>query len=381
MTEITDTYIAERLIEGAKVKPLAIELGITEWRCRKVKQQLLDMGRIDRTNDRKSHRKTTSIENLGESIDITLRSVAKQLGKSKRPKIAKKKGASVAMVTLSDCHFNELCSEESNTYDLDVASQRLALLASRVRTYAKANGCDTVIVSLVGDLINSDRRMDELLSAATSRARAVVIATHMISQFILDLRQDFNINVASVSGNESRIGKDLCWSDLAASDNFDMMIHYNLNMLFKDDKGIKMLEPDTQVKILEVGPHTIALTHGTTLNAGDQKSVQAFMGKYSQESGVKLNHVFCGHIHATLISDYVSRNSSLSGGNGYSGKALHFASKAAQNCTILHMSGAMEGIKIDLSVTDGVEGYCQLEQSKSWGIKSAQKRVFTIDKI
>lgn len=379
--DISDNDIVEMLLEGGKVKTIARETGTTEWRVRRLRQQLLDVGRIQRNNDRAYDRAHTSVLNLLESVWVELRKAGKGLAAKGKPRVRPDKAKPVAVVTISDTHFNEIICEEGNLYDMDIASKRLALLASRVRLYAKANGCSKVVVCLTGDLVNSNRRMDELLAMATSRARAVVLAAHMLGQFILDLRSDFVVDVASVSGNESRIEKDLCWSDVAASDNFDMTIHYMLEQLLAHDRYVTFLDPDPNVKIIKIHKQTIALVHGTTLKCEDQKSVQSFIGKWSQESGSQVTHVFAGHIHATLISDYVSRNSSMSGGNAYAGKALGFASKPAQNLHIVHANGTMEGIKVDLSHTDDVTGYPNMKHAEKWDIRTSKPKNLKVESL
>ena len=95
------------------------------------------------------------------------------------------------------------------------------------------------------------------------------------------------------------------------------------------------------------------------------------IGKYAAK-GVNITHILAGHIHSCLISDYVSRNSSLVGSNAYSEEALGFASKASQNCHVVTPQG-LDGIKLDLQNVDGVEGYEIISRLERYNAKSADK--------
>ena len=71
--------------------------------------------------------------------------------------------------------------------------------------YFKSRSITNVLLVQSGDLLNSDRRLDELLSMATNRAKATFLAVAIVQQVILDLNEHFNVSVASVTGNESRV--------------------------------------------------------------------------------------------------------------------------------------------------------------------------------
>lgn len=375
--------------KGIGKRSIAYKVGCTEWAVRKVlpsaaDQALQDARRLARKDQRFDNRTNTALEALNESILTELKSARKNLGKGRRKRGKVSKLAPVAMVTISDVHANEIIDEESNGYDLDVMSRRFALLAERVRLYTQANGCQRVVVALLGDLVNSPRRLDEKLMMATSRARSVVVLTHIISQFIREIREFAEVDVISVSGNESRMEKDLCFSNLPASDNLDMTVHHFLELILGSgqDEGLRFITADPGIKFMKIHQETICFVHGTTLKAGSQPAVQAFIGKWAQEAGVTITHLVCGHIHSTMISDLVSRNSSMSGSNAYSSKALNFASKAAQNLHIIHGDGRMEGLKIDLNkIPKSIQGYEFSSITDGWDIRNHQPRKVVIEDL
>ena len=164
--------------------------------------------------------------------------------------------------------------------------------------------------------MNSDRRLDELLAMSTNRARATVLAVHLYKQFLQDLRSDFFVDVFGVTGNESRAKENLGWVDVVATDSYDFTIYAMLQAVFDaaDDKGLRFHDFQANEVVFKLHNETFLGVHGHQVNATDQKKCQAIIGKYAAK-GVNVTHILCGHIHASIISDYVSRNASLVGSN------------------------------------------------------------------
>lgn len=279
--------------------------------------------------------------------------------------------AAVLVVHLSDNHMNELVNLPSNRFDFQVAAKRLQLLAQKTKLLGKAYGAERIVVFFGGDLMNSDRRLDELLAQATNRARATLLAVHLYKQFLLDLRADFFLDCFGVTGNESRAKDNLGWVDVVATDNYDMTIYSMLELLLADDKGLRFHDFVANEVIFSIHGETFLGVHGHQVSAGDQKKCQAIIGKYAAR-GIKITHILCGHIHSTMIGDYVSRNSSLVGSNAYSEEALQYVSKASQNIHIVTKKG-LDGVKCDLQNIDGVEGYEIVPQLEAYCARSAEK--------
>ena len=138
-----------------------------------------------------------------------------------------------------------------------------------------------------------------------------------------------------------------------------------------EDKGMRFHDFQANEVVFSIHNETFLGLHGHQVNATDQKKCQAIIGKYAAK-GINVTHILCGHIHATVISDYVSRNASLVGSNSYSEEALGFISKAAQNIHLVTPQG-LDGFKADLQNIDGVEGYEIISKLAAYNAKSADK--------
>ena len=221
-----------------------------------------------------------------------------------------------------------------------------------------------ILIAQTGDLLNSDRRLDELLNMATNRAKATFLAIDIFQQAILHLNKHFNVSVAAVTGNESRVKKDWGWSKMLASDNYDFTIFETLRYLFKDSK-VNFIDGDPTELVVEVAGQNLLLLHGNgTIKRGLDTSVTQIMGRYKAR-GINVDYTIFGHVHSARVADNFSRSSSMCGSNDYSEKALNLAGRASQNCYIFYNNGNRDGIKVDLQnydedmyyIDDSLEAY------------------------
>lgn len=361
-----------RLKAEGKIKDVErFEMARENAKLLKKSQKYQDINRIER----KAARGNIQLENAVAEYNKELVEIFKtyslpKFAYSKR-KIAKDIPRT-GIVHLTDPHFNELVNLPHNKYDFPIAAQRLKLLANRTKQYFKAKGIKNVLVGMTGDLLNSDRRLDELLSEATNRSKATFLAVNLLEHFILDLDKDFNISVASVIGNESRIDKEVGWSDITATDNYDFTIFNILKLLFKNS-NIKMLEGDPVEQIVEVSKQNVLLLHGNQLKANSmEQSIQKIKGKYTARK-INVDFVLSGHLHSARIGDVFARGASLVGANAYSDNALQLESRASQNIHIFYKNGSRDSIKVDLQNADYVKGYNIVKELEAYNAKSLKK--------
>lgn len=311
--------------------------------------------------DRKVSREVFRMADVVTSMQEELIQVISESSITKLPTIKHtNEGKYVGVIQLSDLHFGEVVSEvNGNQFNLTVASKRLMKLASRSIVYFKAMGVTEVVLAMTGDLVNSDRRLDELASNANNRAKIVYTAVEILSKMIYDINREFNVTVSSVCGNESRINKDLGWIDFMAFDNFDAVIHMFLEFIFKDKDGVTIVPMQDPLEcVLNIAGKNLLLIHGHNGLATDGRilsMVSRTQARYSMQ-GVRIDYIICGHIHESKIADMYARSASLVGGNAYSDKGLNLTSRAAQNIYLFSEDG-IEGIKIDLQEYASFVGY------------------------
>ena len=345
---------------------LIADKDIVEYNIRlaKQKQKFQDLNRIERKSFREDSRQENALVEYNTEIIKLLKR------ESLKTKLSKKKHNTEAaiVVQIADTHFNELVELESNKYDFDIASKRLQKYAYKVKEYVKFHKANKVLIAITGDLINSDRRLDEKLSMATNRAKSTFLGVHLLKYFILDINEIAEVQVCCVTGNESRVNFELGWVDMVASDNYDFTIFEMLRLLLPD---INFLRGDALELVVEINGKNMLVIHGHQLGRMDSNQVGKVISKYSAK-GVIIDFIICGHLHETMIRDNIARSASLVGSNAYSENALNLSGTAAQNIYCFTDDGRHD-VRIDLQETNGWDGYDIKEELFAYNAKSAQK--------
>lgn len=342
----------------------------------KTTQRQRDLLRVERKHTRESNRVTTMLEELTTALsdaldrhDLSKLSVKHTAG-----------GDKVGVIQLSDLHFGERIVEiHDNVFDLSVIAARLKKFVHTAKTHFKAHNIKSVLLAMTGDLINSDRRLDEITSNAGNRASVIFTAVDIIQQIILDLNRDFNVTVASICGNESRIGKDVGWVNFIASDSFDAIVHNILSRLFTGSSGVHFIEMDDPLEcVVNVNGANFLLIHGhngLANTARAEMEVAKLKAKYATR-GVMIDYVIFGHIHSAYISDIFARSSGLPGANAYSDKALNLTSRSSQNLYIVDSDKSVHGVKVDLQEFDPKFAYDYNKEAEAYKpLRSAQNTV------
>ena len=339
---------------------------IVEYNIRlaKQKQKFQDLNRIERKAFREDSRQENALAEYNTEIIKLLKR------ESLNTKLSKKRHntESVIVIQLADLHLNELVELESNKYDFDIASKRLQKYAYKVKEYVKFHKANKVLIAITGDLINSDRRLDEKLSMATNRAKSTFLGVHLLKHFILDINEIAEVQVCCVTGNESRVNFELGWVDMVASDNYDFTIFEMLRLLLPD---INFLRGDALELVVEINGKNMLVIHGHQLSKMDANVVGKVIAKYSAK-GVIIDFIICGHLHETMIRDNIARSASLVGSNSYSENALNLSGTAAQNIYCFTDDGRHD-IRIDLQETGEWEGYNIKKELFAYNAKSLQK--------
>ena len=94
------------------------------------------------------------IEDDLKALDKPLKGFRKFSGK-------KRANEAVMVVHLSDLHLQSVIDTPTNRFDFLIASERLQLLASRIKDYGKLYGVKKLVVAIGGDFLKNDKRTDE----------------------------------------------------------------------------------------------------------------------------------------------------------------------------------------------------------------------------
>lgn len=293
-----------------------------------------------------------------------------------RDKFDIKKMEKTAIIQLSDLHLNEVVIESDtiglNVHNYEIASKRLWKYAKKIKE-TLGDKVDYILVALTGDILNSDRRPDEVLTNAGNRSEALLYAVQILSSFLIDLGEDYQIGVVSVIGNESRLDPDIVWS--CPTHNYDFLIHRMLSDMFVNYRlSIDFFEIKRSYEtVINLCGANILMTHGHT-KLDWKKAVE----KYN-EVGVILNYMISGHNHSVEINDKNSKCASTVGSNFYSTFSLNVVGRASQNIYIIEKEmgskyPVITPIIIDLQNTEGCGMYSYSKDICKSGMRKSLKK-------
>lgn len=327
-------------------------------------QALMDSNRIERKSFREHARVFLAAEALNNSLieQLKERSLNFQTVAHQTKDITT--SAPIGVIQFSDLHLNATITDiQENKFNLDVACQRLYKHVAQSITQFQAVGVEKVVLALTGDQIKNIQHLSEITSNSTSRAAVTMIAVDIFLQIIKHLNDEgFNVVIASVVGNESRMTEHIHETDFLASDSFDAMIHHMLQYMLEGKPGVEVVPmTNTMELVLNLNGSNLLMIHGhghgrSAGTATIEKAFDSLAARYSS-MGIRIDYMICGHIHSAYISDKFARSSSILGTDEYAGRKLNLWGRASQNAYIFYEDGTIDGFKNDLQKTDGWLSY------------------------
>jgi len=346
---------------------------IENVRLAKKLQKNRDTNRIERKAFREQARKENAIEELGRKLNENYQLYSKNLSKFELPNIEINQTDKIGVIQLSDLHGNELINLPHNRFDFEILSKRLHKLAEEAIFLFNTYNIKNIKIIHTGDALNSDRRLDEILNQATNRAKAVILMQHLICQFIMHLRQYFNIKVVSVIGNESRANQEMSFSAHSLSNNYDFLIFEGVKKIFEfaNIPDVSFSDMDQLELLVNIADQKWLVAHDISKFTAKQEKTQATIGRYAL-SGIHVDFIIGGHIHGSRITDISARSSSMPGSNEYNENALNLHGRAAQNIFVVDRN-TRRSIVVDLQFADDYEGYEIVKELEAYHAKSADK--------
>ncbi len=373
--KLTESINAVRMHVSAVIQDFGSDKEIVKENVRLAKgvQKQQDVNRIKNKSFREYAREENAVAAFAEEIRNQNKLFGKELSKFKLKNHKYTQGGT-GVLQLSDLHFNEEINLPHNKYNFEVAAKRLKRHVTESIAYFKFKGVSKVLIAFTGDLMNSNRRADEFLNQTTNRAKATVLAVHILKQLIIDVRKDFPVSIIGILGNESRAAQEMTFSNEGLSDNYDFTILAQLHQMFEFSKikDVNFLSYQNAEEVVQIENQKWLVAHNLSKMVDNQKEAQSTIGRYGI-AGHKVNFIIGGHIHATNIGTIYARSASLPGSNSYNEVALGLAGKSQQNCYTV--KGNVRSIQVnDLDgVTNSDPGYEIISQLEAYNTKSASK--------
>ena len=242
------------------------------------------------------------------------------------------KGEATAVINLSDWHYEEEVNLAAvngvNEYNPKIAHRRItevlqsaAGIIDMCKTKSKI---DTLIINLLGDMINGWLRDESLATNAMTPTKATLEVFDELCSGIEFLRKETKVKeiiIPCVCGNHGRITQKK-WSKLGAETNFDWMIYQLLARWFeaKHIKNVKFLLPQGDMVYYTVYGRVIRVSHGDNIRyqggiGGVHVPLRKAIDGWNTYKHADYNYF--GHWHSDTTGEDYRMNGSVIGFNEF----------------------------------------------------------------
>lgn len=236
----------------------------------------------------------------------------------------------VPVIVASDWHIEEKVSAAvtngMNEYNPEIAEKsamqffvNAAVLVEQTKKFSRVN---TIILAILGDIINGVLREEDLQNNAATPVDAVVTARTLIYKGIKYLADTTGcrIKVICTVGNHGRL-TDKIFPSNQVHNSLEFLLYKTIQRDFRDWKDVEVVVPEMWYYIQEVFGTRIRFHHGHVFkfNGGIGGIAVPVQRKISQLNQIEhANLDVCGHFHSTQTFNNCIMNGSLVGANGYS---------------------------------------------------------------
>lgn len=294
-----------------------------------------------------------------ELIDFAL--IAEQIGQAVAQKDWSEFGMNIVpktlvdgqkrlIVTLTDLHIGALVNTDVNTYNFEVAKERLTRFAERIIAKAKYNNVVKIDIINCGDVVeHSNMRYGQAFDTEFTYSEQLVEASDVIIKFIKAIADEkFHVSYAGFAGNHDRVNdKDKNIS----GDHAQKPINKIIKTFIENSKYTNITyeqAKDYSHALLDVNGANFKFVHGDLDSFKDENLV----AKHSAMDGVQYDAIVMGHYHhfrniEVGLGKQIIMFGSLKGADDYSEK-LRRLSLASQGMIIVDVDGDYEPKRVNL---------------------------------
>lgn len=220
------------------------------------------------------------------------------------------------IVPISDLHFGVNINNMYNTYNRDVASDRLSRYLGKVLEIARRHNTENVSVVLLGDQISGLIHTSLRLENNENVIKQTMDAAELISNYIYTLSSHFKkVSIYSVSGNHSRLQPEKALNQ--KGEDLDKFIPFYIKAKLQNCDNVTVYDNtiDESVASFICKNMLVYAVHG------DRDSIGNVVQKLTMMTGDKPDIVYMGHLHTnqymTVYDTKVIQSGCISGSDSY----------------------------------------------------------------
>ncbi len=235
-----------------------------------------------------------------------------------------------AILMISDWHYGIDCKNFWNTYNPEIAADRISYLLHKTKKYCKENGVSRIHVVNLSDLIAGRIHLPLRIESRFDVITQIMRVSEMLAEFLNDLYEDVDVDYYDCYDNHSRLEPNK--NDAMDDEQLSRITHWYLVGRLGDKINVHHNEFDEAIITFNIAGRNVIGVHG------DKDKPYHVVERLSAMTHENYDLVLMAHLHHFGADEQtettVLMNGSLMGTDTYA-KNLRLASKASQNLLIL----------------------------------------------
>lgn len=234
-----------------------------------------------------------------EHLEEYLEEKVEEIQPIKLPKVKKKKKSdNEAMVVISDEHIGMKIDSKFNTYNIEIAKERLAKLQKETMNKVEKEGIKKLYIAHLGDGIHGAIHTTARIESEENVIQQIITLAYMLESFIEDfLQKGIEVQFCSVAGNHTRAIPNKKES-LGTAENFERLLTVFLGKAFNQFENYSQIDDEEGIIVLNIKGKTVVLVHA------DLDKGNGVVTKLNDMLNLSIDYIFTGHVHNAFYKEH-----------------------------------------------------------------------------
>ena len=234
-----------------------------------------------------------------EHLENYLKETVEEIKPINLPKIkGKNKSDNEAMVVISDEHIGMKIDSKFNTYNIEIAKERLAKLQKETMDRVEKEGINKLYIAHLGDGIHGAIHTTARIESEENVIQQIITLAHMLESFVEDfVQKGIDVTFCSVAGNHSRAMPNKKES-LGTAENFERLLTVFLGKAFNQFDNYSQIDDEEGIIVLDIKGKTVVLVHA------DLDKGNGIVTKLNDMLNLSIDYIFTGHVHNAFYKEH-----------------------------------------------------------------------------
>ena len=234
-----------------------------------------------------------------EHLEDYLKETVEEIKPINLPKIKdKKKSDNEAMVVISDEHIGMKIDSKFNTYNIEIAKERLAKLQKETMNKVEKEGIEKLYIAHLGDGIHGAIHTTARIESEENVIQQIITLAYMLESFVEEfVQKGIEVTFCSVAGNHTRALPNKKES-LGTAENFERLLTVFLGKAFNQFDNYKQIDDEEGIIVLDIKGKTVVLVHA------DLDKGNGVVTKLNDMLNLSIDYIFTGHVHNAFYKEH-----------------------------------------------------------------------------